>query len=556
MIYSSFISEKVTETQRRKFFGSMESTDETGLSSKVSTTRRLGNKLILPLPKPWTNIALSSSTFQPGPDGKSYPETDTFISFIGALASRPIRAMIMHHSTTFNNVVPVRVMSSMVREGAAEMKYSVSPVNLCVGKISYIQEPGLKLRAVANPNRVLQAALDPLKKGLGHVLESLPNDHTFNQERGVAVVQQWLQEQRTCHSIDLSDATNLFPLSYTLSVLKNRIKVSESSDKDLYLDQVDLFAEIARSPWFTKENGEFEVHRFTRGQPLGLGPSFFAFGLSHNALLEELCYKNGIDPTLYAILGDDIVIADDRLANLYRRELEVLGCKIAKEKSIVSNKVAEFAGKLIFAKDVTPQFKWRGISDANFVDFVRQVGPGAKLLLSKKQWNVIDQIMTIPEFLGGLGWNPHGLSLEIRMEDPLARFLTERSVVSLLSYKRVDRPLIEFASDPRLLELRISNHLDDSEILLPTREVGLPPWGHKDLWRQWSELLDQHRVLPLEIKQFEDANLHSAVLRRFYVPSEKMNSDPTSKEKVAWFDIMRYFERSQSRLKTVAEYND
>lgn len=64
---------------------------------------------------------------------------------------------------------------------------------------------------------------------------------------------------------------------------------------------------------------------FVAGQPLGYHSSWLS--LSHHLLVwyaAEQCYP-GERITRYALLGDDIVIADDRVAHVYTQFLDELG---------------------------------------------------------------------------------------------------------------------------------------------------------------------------------------------------------------------------------------
>lgn len=565
MIYSSLISEKVTESQRTKFYSSMESEDRTGLTSVSKRSFKIGSfdSHESFSCTPWVNQRLSSRSFQPGPDGKSYPEDDSFISFASAVCSTPIYDMLTQFEC-FTEVVPVQLAIALRGEGALASKYAKSPVNLCVGKISYIQEPGYKLRAVANPNRVLQAALEPLKEALGGVLRNLSNDFTFDQASGIDWVRRALTSGKIVQSIDLSDATNLFPLSYTIDVLTRRIAVPVHANESRYSRLVALFALAARSPWFSKENGVIRTHVFTRGQPLGLGPSFFAFALSHNVLLMDIVKQLGVNPDCFAILGDDIVISDTAVAVEYRTQLAQMGCKIAMEKSIVSNIVAEFAGKLIFRDGVVPQYKWRDLSDANCVDFVRQVGPSGLSLLSPRQANLCRCLSELPDYLGGLGWNPEGKSLDERLDSPLAKFLIERDLRVILPYRRVDIALVRFTADPRLSEL-IPKHISvGTHSVLPSREYGKPRWGSEGFWRIFNDAQEFSKIgiypatlragernLPTVFAPWRPPHLqHDGAFyaHLLYLPSSKDVSDPTATQAVPWFDLIRLFERTQLKL--------
>jgi len=556
MIYSSFISEKVTKTQKEKFFSSMKSDDKTGLNLQPRKGQFYLVDGLNPW-MPWTNVPLSSGSFQPGPDGKSYPETDHFTSLVFALTSKPIFSMMRRHSDVFNKVVPLSIVNDMWREGTAEMKYSVSPVNLCVGKISYIQEPGYKLRAVANPSRVIQAALEPLKEALGNVVRTLPNDFTFDQDAGVRRVQGWLKEGLIVHSIDLSDATNLFPLPYQIGVLEKRILIKNKDDRENWKRLISIFKEVAQSPWFSKENGVVETHVFTRGQPLGLGPSFFSFALSHNTLLHDLCRGTDI-PESFVILGDDVCIANDRLAELYRQSLDLLGCKISETKSLISQKVAEFAGKIILADEIIPQFKWHDLTDANVVDFCRNIGPKSVNLLSRRQASLIEALSPVPDFLGGVGWNPKGLSLAERLSAPLCVYLLSKDAVVNLPLRRVDAALISFMHDKRVKELTpLYITVNSGSTLIPTRDFGCPRWSHIRFWDTFTCAQNRHDLMPeyIQVDQKRrkgflclDSQSEPISARDCYTPFVKDSGKPGGSVSTPWFDVIRYFERNRSRI--------
>lgn len=66
---------------------------------------------------------------------------------------------------------------------------------------------------------------------------------------------------------------------------------------------------------------------FVVGQPLGFLSSWPLFSLAHHLVVwyaAELVYP-GVKFTKYAILGDDIVIADRLVAVQYRKLIEQLG---------------------------------------------------------------------------------------------------------------------------------------------------------------------------------------------------------------------------------------
>jgi hypothetical protein len=91
-------------------------------------------------------------------------------------------------------------------------------------------------------------------------------------------------------------------------------------------------------------------------------------------------------------LGDDVVILDDQLYVSYLSVLGDLGCPHDPVKSISSNRLTEFAGKIITATSVIPQYKWRSVNDDSFIDFMRTFGQKFERLLSKEQRSIYRQV--------------------------------------------------------------------------------------------------------------------------------------------------------------------
>lgn len=86
---------------------------------------------------------------------------------------------------------------------------------------------------------------------------------------------------------------------------------------------------------------------FSVGQPLGYYASWPLFSLSHHMvvwLAAERVSPGSGKFKAYAILGDDVVIADSRVAKEYQEILSKLEVKISTSKSLISNSGAfEFA---------------------------------------------------------------------------------------------------------------------------------------------------------------------------------------------------------------------
>jgi len=144
------------------------------------------------------------------------------------------------------------------------------------------------------------------------------------------------------------------------------------------------------------------------------------FALTHHATIHEAGrrIKMNLKETLenYCLLGDDVVILNQHLYREYRLILKGLQVPISETKSLEDVRVAEFAGKVITPDAFYALPKYRSMSDNSFVDILRQFGPAAIALCRPRQREVLSWLAPLPVELEGLGWNPKGLPLEVRME--------------------------------------------------------------------------------------------------------------------------------------------
>jgi hypothetical protein len=282
----------------------------------------------------------------------------------------------------------------------------IDPYQVIGGKIAFIQEAGGKLRSVASPFLAYQHALRHFGKAVYWLASLLPWDCTHDQSKPVHTLMDSLRRGSTVHSVDLSSATDYFPLEVQVAVMKA-----------LYgnISDIGLFETLSRSTWFSP----LGPIRWNRGQPLGLYPSFAVFTVTHGLLL---WYLNGCRWNKeFFVLGDDVVIVNDDLYKRYIETLEEWNCPYSPDKSISSNQICEFAGKVITSKSVTSQYKWREMSNDNFVDIARQLGQRSRILLSKKQREVFDIIKHCATPLG-LGFSYPGSSVIDLEENSISTF--------------------------------------------------------------------------------------------------------------------------------------
>jgi hypothetical protein len=515
-VYSFFISQSLTERQKSKFLDGVQATPPPRRA--LTTTHDIllrGYSLaglrpvrFMPSPEPLVEYSPSPNRRAPLP-GRSVPEVEGIIDSLHYLwFTIKGRAHYQKYKSYYDSVMTgLDWWNTWLKKatGPYGPMPNISPEFL-VGRIGLIQEPGYKLRAVANPGRVFQQVLKPLGDTLYRTLKELPWDCTFNQSKATPVIQEQLSRGGVVHSIDLSGATDYFPLELQEFLLKRIFPT----------DIVDMFSEISQGTWEMPGIGQVS---WRRGQPLGLYPSFGSFALTHGCLLLGLRGRYPFDNSFF-VLGDDVVILDDELAHSYLSLMEELGCPISTSKSISSNRLCEFAGKIITEFSVIPQYKWRNVSDNSFIDICRNLGRQSMKLLRTRQRKVIERIAPLPECLGGFGWNPEGLPLETRLERCPWVFNDEKPRGRVTSYTGISIRTL-FGSDSYRQTLKdqpnlvssLRDDLDQRSIALTRSHISehLAPW-YRILGRNLDEVLTSKLLdcdLPIEATRDQSTLLHS-----------------------------------------------
>jgi hypothetical protein len=214
------------------------------------------------------------------------------------------------------------------------------------GELVVLPEKGNKARVIALPHAELQIFLKPLHDSLARILAFIPEDCTGDQISGARYAQECLKSGKTVHSVDLSAATDRFPLRLQMGLLRKFLPDAHQ------LNWASFFERSAQLKWKTSVFGDVT---YGAGQPMGLYGSFNMFALTHHAILHTISRglfikvdDRGCLP--YRILGDDIVISDDTLARYYKAYIKRIGVEISQSKTISSAFAAEFAGFLITRK--------------------------------------------------------------------------------------------------------------------------------------------------------------------------------------------------------------
>lgn len=210
------------------------------------------------------------------------------------------------------------------------------------GHISFIQEGGCKARVVAVPNVWVQGLFQTLHVTLDTIARQLPASCMHDQNKGAQFLRTALEEGKQVYCFDLSSATDRFPRSVEAAFLRG-IGLPEWAT---------AFDELSSAPWkvsikVDSERTE-EVWSYTVGQPMGTYGSFPLFHLTHYmcvltaAVLAKVNLSIAVDS--FRVLGDDIIITNPDIAKYYTKLLKALGVNVSPSKTIISDRIGEFAG--------------------------------------------------------------------------------------------------------------------------------------------------------------------------------------------------------------------
>jgi hypothetical protein len=230
-----------------------------------------------------------------------------------------------------------------------------------------------------------------------------------------------------------------------------------------------------------------------------------SFALTHAlvALTAELMvgvpYKES--GSNFYILGDDIVISDEKVHDAYRTLLGELSCPVSESKCLQSTVAGEFAGKLITVDHIYHGFKYRDISDQSFMDVIRGLGPQAVKVLSARQKAYVDLVKELPEPMG-LGWNPEGRPAELRYAEYLYVIEALEQVEPDTKVDRRARLVMQFMYQLRSHWIRYfpADRQVDSKIRKTRSDGGSPPNGQlRERIHSWIQNGDELGAPPIKV---------------------------------------------------------
>lgn len=225
-----------------------------------------------------------------------------------------------------------------------------------LGKLGIREEPG-KMRLFAMVDIFTQWVLSPLHLALFAVLRRIPQDGTFNQVKPVKDLIERCETkgQRQVFSYDLSAATDRLPVvlqEWLLAAFTGRAYAE--SWRAVLCDREYVLPRLFSQTFGNK----YRTVKYAVGQPMGALSSWAMLAITHHAIVQFAAFRAGWRSWFpdYAVLGDDVVIANHGVAAQYVLIMKEIGVDIGFHKSIVSSNLSlEFAKRFFYkGKEVTP----------------------------------------------------------------------------------------------------------------------------------------------------------------------------------------------------------
>jgi hypothetical protein len=225
-----------------------------------------------------------------------------------------------------------------------------------LGGLSVKAEAAGKLRVFALVDCLTQWLMKPLHDRLFGILSKIPQDGTFDQH---APLQALLGRNLPLYSLDLSAATDRLPIALQKVILTPLLGHSMTQ---LWADiligrSYSLPESIEKHTPMKRYKGPLTVY-YKTGQPMGALTSWAMLALTHHFVVQFAAYTADASKYLelgwfteYAVLGDDIVIANKKVADCYYKLMTVdFGVKIGIHKSLISpsGRALEFAKKFFY----------------------------------------------------------------------------------------------------------------------------------------------------------------------------------------------------------------
>lgn len=404
--------------------------------------------------------------------------------------------------------------------------------------ITAIPDKEGKTRVIAIGDYFSQTVLKPFHNSLFKVLRRISQDCTFDQGSFRSKMDDYRDRnliKGSYHSIDLTAATDRFPIEFICAVLCGYYPK----------DTIAQWREIMVGYPFTwKGSGMPQGDiKYSVGNPMGFYSSWNSFAVAHHFVVYMACCRLGIrwKDAPYVLLGDDIVIAHDDIAREYKAIIHDLGVECSTWKTHVSEHTYEFAKRWIHHDQEISPFSLAGLFEVRqrynlFVNFLLQ--------LESKSWNPTKGIVDVIDSWYVLDRKPGRFRRKIREKAMVCKVAIEAmqgvisgdEAINTLYQLRHNTPLpypLEEGEGSTIL------HRAAKECFMHSND---PPDGEKRnlglFAQQLVMLLTSERFEPLMFEGFFPFHVPAlnvyGQIEETWVKLQKLTGELASKEVVDW----------------------
>jgi len=277
-----------------------------------------------------------------------------------------------------------------------------------LGRLAALEEPAGKVRVVAMVDIMTQWLLHPLHEALFELLRMIPTDGTHDQLKPIYRLLR-RRPHGPFYSFDLSAATDRIPLSLQKALLSPILTSWGAEAWGCLLvgrpyvichKDAGLHPDVSRDAQGITLSGDLYSVTYGAGQPMGAYSSWAMLAFVHHAIVQWAALRAGvISPGSgywfqdYAVLGDDVVIGNSKVATEYQYLMGAIDVPIGDHKSVYSPRglALEFAKRyFLHGKDA---------SSAPIAEYWAAKGnlPAAAQLSKKYQ-------LTLAQFLTVMGY--------------------------------------------------------------------------------------------------------------------------------------------------------
>lgn len=206
-------------------------------------------------------------------------------------------------------------------------------VILNLGRLSIKKEMRGKARVVGITDNWTQCLFKPLHDTIYSFLSNnVAEDGTMDQLKPINEA-LYDRDSESFVSVDLSAATDRLPLAIQIDIL-NILGIPGTE-----------WGQILKRPYDYRNSPKV----YAVGQPMGAYSSFAMLALTNHVIMMLALVRSGVNqvPNQYAILGDDVAIKDQRLADSYIKIMRDLGVEINPIKGF-RGRILEFAKRLFY----------------------------------------------------------------------------------------------------------------------------------------------------------------------------------------------------------------